>query len=102
MANTLDVKTLVQLLHNHQLDEAKKCLSDFFAQPLTAEERGNAQFTLAATYLELQTEVNEVYTGLLTDAIKRLTELSALERQAKDRMDIARVKSEIDQLAKKA
>lgn len=91
-----DDKKLKNLLEEKKFDEAKKFLEDYFKNlELTESEKGAVFVNYASIYMQVMNDINRQYSKALDEALNILKKIDAKESEVNDKIDLAKVRSEI-------
>ncbi len=91
-----DEKKLKILLEEKKFDEAKNFLEDYFKNlELTDEEKGAIYVNYASVYMQVMNDLNRQYSENLDEALNVLKKIDAKESEVNDKIDLAKVRSEI-------
>lgn len=92
-----DDKKLKSLLEEKKFDEAKKFLEEYFKNlELTEEEKGAIYVNYASIYMQVMNDINRQYSESLGEALNILKKIDAKESEVNDKIDLAKVRSEIN------
>ncbi len=92
---SVDLSKLEQLVEEENFEQAQSMLVDYFSQPLTPEERGQAYIEVASVYLDIANYFNKQKAELLEAGIKALAELDKQRKQLDDLIDLDKVRKAI-------
>lgn len=70
-------KLILQLLKEGKEKEAQEILKKELAKDLSKEEKGEILVRFAETYMSLQNDIHENYNTVLSETLKKLTQLEA-------------------------
>lgn len=92
----IDTKNLEQLVEQKKWTEAKKLLEEFFNSiELSGEEKGEIFTKLASIHMQIVNNINKRYEKSLDEMISALKKIDAKESEVNDKIDLAKVRSEI-------
>ena len=94
-SQTIDLSQLENLIEAEKFEEAQKLLKDYFTQPLSPEERGEAYINVASAYLDIVNYFNKQRAELLETSLKALEGLDKQRRQLDDLIDLDKVRKQI-------